>query len=132
MKKLFLLLLLTFALVQVPSYEAQVPTKLFDVRSGNGLVESGTTYSRATYIAFKDNASKDAIIGAFCLMRGYQATVPDPANPGSTIPNPQSKQQFFNKAIEQFLRDTYKASKVHAAEQSARTTAAATADAELP
>jgi hypothetical protein len=138
MKKLFLLVLLAIALVQAPSFDAQIPQKLFDVRNGNGLVENGVTYPRATYIAFKDNAAKDAIIDAFALMRGYQDTVPNPAyNPaveGSqpTIPNPQSKQVFFNKAIEQFIRDTYKAAKVTAAEKAAKATAEAAADAELP
>jgi hypothetical protein len=27
---------------------------------------------------------------------GWTATIPDPADPLLTIPNPQSKQQFFN------------------------------------
>lgn len=116
----------------------QVPTRLFDVRNGNGLVENGTTYNRATYIAFKDNASKDAIIDAVCAMGGYQATIPNPAyDPnveGSqpTIPNPQTKQAFFNKRIEQFLRDNYKAWKISTAEKAAKATAESAADAELP
>lgn len=117
---------------------AQIPTRLFAVRNGNGLTESGTTYTRATYIAFKDNTSKDALIDAVCAMGGYQATVPNPAyDPnveGSqpTIPNPQTKQQFFNKRIEQFLRDNYRAWKTSVAEKAAKATAEAAADAELP
>jgi hypothetical protein len=131
MKKLSLLVLLAIALIQVPSYTAQVPTKLFDVRAGNGLVESGVTYPRATYIAFKDNASKDALIDAVCLMGGYQATI-GTNEQGQPIPNPQSKQAFFNKRIEQFLRDNYKAAKISTAEKAAKATAEAAADAELP
>lgn len=143
-----ILSVLTFGLYLYPT-SAQVPTRLFDVRNGNGLVDNGTTYTRATYIAFKDNASKDAIIDAVCAMGGYQATVPNPAydpNDGSritfdaalvegsqpTIANPQTKQAFFNKRIEQFLRDNYRAWKTSAAEKAAKATAEAAADAELP
>lgn len=129
---------LTFGLYVSHPTTAQVPTRLFDVRNGNGLTEAGTTYTRATYIAFKDNASKDAIIDAVCAMGGYQATIPNPAYgrnvEGSqpTIANPQTKQAFFNKRIEQFLRDNYRAWKTSAAEKAAKATAEAAADAELP
>lgn len=108
-----------------------IPTKSFDVQNGNGAVLD-VTYPRGTFIAYKDNASKNAIEDAFATMRGYQATIPDPANPSNTIPNPQSKQQFFQKSVEQFIRDTYKASKVSAAANTASSTAATAADAELP
>lgn len=117
---------------------AQIPTRLFDVRNGNGLTIDGTTYTRATYIAFKDNASKEAIIDAICAMGGYQAAVPNPAyDPnveGSqpTIANPLPKQQFFNKRIESFIRDNYKAYKISVAEKVAKATAETAADAELP
>lgn len=125
MKKLFLLLLLALTLIQAPSFEAQIPTRLFNVQSGNGAVENGVTYTRATLIAFKDNASKDAVIDAVCVMGGYQDTI-------DGQPNPQSKQQFFNERIEQFLRDNYKAAKISAAEKAAKATAEAAANAELP
>lgn len=131
MKKLFFLALLTIALVQAPSSGAQIPQKLFDVRNGNGLTIDSVTYSRATYIAYKDNASKDALIDAVCAMGGYQATIGTDAQ-GQPIPNPQSKQQFYTKRIEQFLRDNYKAYKISMAEKAAKATAEAAADAELP
>lgn len=108
-----------------------IPTKLFDIQNGNGAVLD-VTYPRATLIAFKDNAAKDAVMDAFALARGYQAMIPDPANPSNTIPNPQSKQQFFHKSIEQFIRDTYRASKVAVAVNTAKATAEAAADNELP
>lgn len=131
MKKFILLALLALTLIQAPSFEAQVPTRLFDVRNGNGLTENSVTYNRATYIAFKDNASKDALIDAVCLMGGYQATI-GTNEQGQPIPNPQSKQAFFNKRIEQFLRDNYKAAKISTAEKAAKATAEAAAYAELP
>lgn len=138
MKKLFLFALLTFTLLQVPASEAQIPTRLFDVRNGNGLTLDGVTYPRATVIVFKDNAAKDAMIDAICAMGGYQATVPNPAYApnveGSqpTIANPQTKQQFYTKRIEQFLRDNYRAWKTSVAEKAAKATAETAADAELP
>lgn len=125
MKKLFLFTLLAFALIQVPSVEAQIPQKLFDVRNGNGLTENGTTYNRATMIVFKNNASKDAIIDAVCALRGYQSTI-------DGQPNPQSKQQFFNAFLQQELKDYYREWKKRTAESTAGSTAVAAADAELP
>lgn len=131
-------LLLAFALALAflagtiaPSLSAQVPTKLFDVRNGNGLTLDGTTYNRATVIVFKDNTSKDAVIDAFALMRGYQATVGNDEQ-GQPIPNPQSKQAFFNAELTRYIRETYKAAKVSAAERAAKATAETAADAELP
>lgn len=129
---------LTFGLYVSHPTTAQVPTRLFDVRNGNGLTIDSVTYNHATYIAYKDKASKDAMIDAICAMGGYQATVPNPAydpNVGGsqpTIANPQTKQQFYNKRIEQFLRDNYRAWKTSAAEKAAKATAEAAADAELP
>ena len=37
-------------------------------------------------------------VDAIASMNGWTATIPDPADPTgvATIPNPQSKQQFFN------------------------------------
>lgn len=136
MKNQFLAIIALVLFSAVCANAQQIPNKLFDVRNGNGLTmpaggDAGT-YNRATYIPFKDNASKDAIIDAVCYMGGYQDTVPDPNNPGSTIPNPQSKQAFFNKRLIEFLRDNYKAYKVSVAEKAAKATADAAAETDLP
>lgn len=140
--KNILLSLIALVLFSLTAHAQQIPTGLLDVRSGNGLtINSGGdagTYTRATYIAFKDNASKDAIIDAVCAMGRYQETVPNPAyNPnvvGSqpTMPNPVSKQAFFNKRLRDFLRDNYRAYKISVAEKAAKAAAETTADAELP
>lgn len=109
-----------------------VPTKLFDVRNGNNAVDAdATAYPRATLIVFKDNASKNAVMKAFADAYGYQATVPDPATPGATIPNPQSEQGFFNRLLQDYIRGIYKAQKEAAATAAALATATA-ANAELP
>lgn len=45
-----------------------------------------------------DNAVWLQAVDAVATMNGYQATIPDPADQtgAATLPNPQSKQQFFN------------------------------------
>jgi hypothetical protein len=142
MKKQFLAIIALVLFSAVCANAQQTPTKLYDVRNGNGLtIPAGPdagTYTRATYIAFRNDAAKNDIIEAFAVMGGYQATVPnpayDPAVVGSqpTIANPQTKQQFYTKRIEQFLRDNYRAWKTSVAEKAAKSTAEAAADAELP
>lgn len=100
MKRLFILCLILAA-----PLAAQAPTKLFDVRNG------GAT---ATTIEYKDAAGKATVIDAFCAAYGYAAKVPNPAFDGTkpedpvsnptTIDNPQSKQQFFNRHLTGYLR----------------------------
>lgn len=131
MKKLFLPFLLLVALVSIGAQPA-VPTKLFDVRNGNGVVDSGTTYPFAITIVFKDKASHDAVVAAFASQYGYQATIPDPANAGQTIANPRSTKQFTMAKITQFLKDIYRADAVTAATKSAGATASSAVDAVVP
>ena len=131
MKKLFLPFLLLVALVSIGAQPA-VPTKLFDVRNGNGVVDSGTTYPFAITIVFKDKASHDAVVAAFASQYGYQATIPDPANAGQTIANPQSTKQFTMAKITQYLKGIYRADAVTAATKSAGTTASSAVDAVVP
>lgn len=97
-----------------------VLTKLFDVRNGNGVGDGTTTYPDATLIAFKDAASKTAVLNAFAAKFGFV--------PGGA----QTKQQFFNTYLQNLLKQVYREQKVAEASQSAGTTAATSADAELP
>jgi hypothetical protein len=106
-----------------------IPTKLFDVQNGNDAALD-VTYPRATLIAYKDNASKDAIINTIADANGYQVNIPNGS--GGTIPNPQSRQNFFNDWLKKFLKDCYRDGKVKLAAASASSTASAAADAELP
>lgn len=123
-----LIILLAVAALAQPA----IPTKLFDVRNGNGIVDSGTTYPFAITIVFKDKASHDAMIAAFASQYGYSATIPDPANPGQTLPNPQSTKQFTMSKITQYLKDIYRADAVTTATKSAGTTASSAVDAVVP
>lgn len=123
-----ILLLLACALlgsVSAALVQPQLPAKLFDVRNGNAIVDSGVTYPRATVIIFKDNASKDAMIDAFAAEYNYHETI-------NGAPNPQSKQAFMNTKITAYLKDVYKASQGNAAAKTAKQTADTASDAALP
>lgn len=125
-----ILFLATFAVLTFA--QPAIPTKLFDVRNGNGVVDSGTTYPYAITIVFKDKASHDAVIAAFASQYGYQATIPDPANPGQTIANPQSTKQFAMAKLTQYIKDIYRADAVTSATKTAGSTANATVDGVVP
>ena len=109
-----------------------IPTRMFDVRNGNGVVDTGVTYPQAIVIVFKDKASKDEFIDAVATQYKYQATIPDPANPGSAIANPVSKAAFANKQITAYCRDIVSAASAASAVDAARKTATDAAEAKLP
>jgi len=69
MKKL---LSLSLVILSVAA-SAQAPAKLLDVRNGNGIVDAGVTQAQATYIAYKDVASKQDVIDALCDLGNYDA-----------------------------------------------------------
>lgn len=119
MKKLLLLFLFALPL------SAQAPTKLFDVKNGNGIVDNGVAQAQATYVVYRDANAKTAIIQAFCDAYGYQATI-------NGQPNPQSKQAFFNQQITHYIKDVYRAQLVKTAAEAAGKTAGDNADADLP
>lgn len=110
-----------------------IPTRLFDVRNGNGVVAAGVTYPQAIVIVFKDKAAKDEVLDAFAAQYNYQAKVADPANPtGPQIDNPQTKAGFANRQITAYVRDVYKAAQAQTATDTARKAADSAADAKLP
>lgn len=47
----------------------------------------------------------------------YQATIPDPNNPGQTIPNPETAQQFAYRMVVQFTKDQIKKYNLYVAQQ---------------
>lgn len=79
--------------------------KLFDVRNGNNATIGTDTYVNATIIGYQNGSGKQKVIDAFCKVGGYQDNIPDPSNPEQTIPNPMSRQQFFNRELTQFIKD---------------------------
>lgn len=112
------------------------PNKLFDVANGNGAVISGETVVRGTLIWYKDNAAKDKVIDRFCAAYGYQDTIPNPLfgqnGQPATIPNPQSKQAFFNRQLMNYIKDVVRSQGINAAAATAAAGAATTEDADLP
>lgn len=108
------------------------PKKLFDVANGNGAVIGGETVVRGTLIWFRDNAAKNEVMDLFGRAYGYQVNVPDPDNPGQTIPNPQGIQPFFNRVLTQFIRDVVKGQKVKEAAEAAAAAAGGAIDPDLP
>ena len=95
MRKLGLLVLLISVL---GIGNAQPPAKLFDVRNGNGVIDGANTDAFATLIVFKDQASKQSVIDAFCKVGGWQALI-------GGVANPQSKPQFFHSELQKMIRD---------------------------
>src|ERR1035437_11001703 len=56
-------------------------------------------------------------VQALCAQGGYQALIPDPANPGQTIPNPQTRPQFAKQVIRDFIRNAVLEQRNRAAQQ---------------
>ena len=66
-------------------------------------------------------AHANRLLAAVAKQYGYAAQVPDPTNPGRTVPNPVSRRDFVEAALEQFiLQSAEAAEKNEAAEESRR------------
>lgn len=46
------------------------------------------------------------IKNSFCAYHGWTETIPDPNNPGETIPNPVTQNAFIKKRIALFIKDS--------------------------
>lgn len=57
-------------------------------------------------ISLDIGTNANRIANAFAIAYGYQDQVPDPANPGAMIPNPETKAQFTKKKVADFIRNT--------------------------
>lgn len=76
MKKLLLafILLSITAFAQAPS----IPTRAFDVRNGNGVIDAGTTYPAAIVIPFKDAAAKQKWLDDYADNNNWENANPRP------------------------------------------------------
>jgi hypothetical protein len=92
MKKLFIALILLALPVfaQAPS----IPTKAFDVRNGNGVVDAGTTYPNAIVIPFKDAAAKQKFLDDYADNNNWANANPQP-----------TKQKFALDGIKQWMKE---------------------------
>ena len=62
------------------------------------------------------------IVDAMALHYGYQATIPDPANAGQTIANPETKTQFAKSQIRRIIMEAVKSAEVAQVRQAAEAT----------
>lgn len=69
-------------------------------------------------------AQSNRLLNAFVKQYGYTAQVPDPANPGQTIPNPVSKRDFAEQVLESFVLQSVEAAEKNEAAEKARREAA--------
>lgn len=76
------------------------------------------------------NGKAAAILDAFVKQHGWTATIPDPANPGQTIPNPVTRAQHGKSIIQLFIKESAKAYRANQEAEKARATEAATAETE--
>lgn len=129
MKQLLLLALIAFtvtAYAQAPT----IPTKLFDARNGNGVVDAGTTYTAAVVIPFGTAGARTAVqnknqfLDGFAAANGYASVVLN--EPGLT------KQQFFLRALTDYMRSNYKRGIADVAGAAAAKTAGDVVDTEVP
>lgn len=132
MKNLFLLLLLACYFPVVATIQAPtIPTRLFDARPGNGVVDGGTTYPAAIVILFgtvegrTPTQNKNVFLDAFAVANSYQATI-------NGAPNPQSKQGFFLRVLTDYMKSEYRRGTVNVAADSAAKAAGEVVDRELP
>jgi predicted lipoprotein len=64
-------------------------------------------------IVVDDSAGKaSGTITDFVVAHGWTATIPDPANPGMTISNPETRAQAAKRIIQKFITDSGRAVRV--------------------
>lgn len=56
------------------------------------------------FAASVTNPQKNAITQDFAAATGWQANIPDPQNPGQTIPNPVTKAKWLDARIDAHVR----------------------------
>lgn len=76
-------------------------------------------------------AQMPRVIAAFVGVYNYQTQVPDPANPGQMIANPETKPQFTQRMMRQHAMDVTKTWEASTAGETARAIAVAKVDTEI-
>lgn len=85
----------------------------------------------ATLVITVPDAQVQRVLDAFAATYSYSATIPDPANEGQTLPNPETKTQFCRRMLRRYIVDVVKAYESTSAAEAARTTAAAGVETQL-
>ena len=60
------------------------------------------------------------VLTLFLEEQGYQAQIPDPANPGQMKPNPETVQQFVIRTLDEFIHGSAVSAEKKAAAEAAR------------
>lgn len=68
---------------------------------------------------------KTAITQDFATATGWKATVPDPLNPGQTIPNPVTRGKWLDNRIDGYLKSVVREHRLSVARAAAETAALA-------
>ncbi len=71
---------------------------------------------KAAMVANIAAAPRNRIINAFASAYGYSATIPDPANPGATLPNPVTTADFAVDKISEYIQAVVKGEEVKTAQ----------------
>jgi hypothetical protein len=76
----------------------------------------------AVVVSFTFNVNAHAVRqrDALCGRYGYTDTLPDPNNPGGTIPNPETKEQFAKRMTREWWRRETEAWETRLAEEAAK------------
>ena len=78
-----------------------------------------------------DQTLLDLFVTAACKQYNYQTNIPDPANKGKTIPNPQTPGQFAKQCIINYAKSITKNYQIQQAMESARISAVAAAASQI-
>lgn len=73
----------------------------------------------------------DRIFQAFAERFGYQDRLPDPANPGQTIPNPETKKQFTGRTAKGMVFELVRNQEISRGEREAAESASTKAKSEI-
>jgi hypothetical protein len=92
MKKM--ILALTFLVLPVFAQAPTIPTRAFDVRNGNGVIDSGTTYPVAIVIPFKDAAARQKFLDDYADNNNWANANPQP-----------TKLKFALDGMKQWMKD---------------------------
>jgi hypothetical protein len=85
-----------------------------------------------TSITFTTDSSLfDLFVQAACASYGYRTTVPDPANPGQLIPNPQTPAKFAQQKVIDYCVEVVRAYQTEVSAQQARKAASDSLDAQV-
>lgn len=75
------------------------------------------------FAASVTNPQKTNITQDFAAATGWQANVPDPQNPGQTMPNPITRAKWLDNKIDAYVRATVRDYRLAVARQTADATA---------